>query len=167
MQKSVCIASAIKLIKDLEAEKADLLANEVNGCMREEVNGEVVDECEYSFADTQCRLTALDESVRNIRHAINVANATIPITALGMTPDCVLVTMAAKNQRLDRLQTMVRTPRRKRCETYGGTQNVYKLRNFDLAEVKAAAEGLRREVRDLQLELDKHNLNTEISFDLV
>lgn len=167
MRKTMCIASAIKLVKDLEAEKADLLEAERNDSVLEEVGGAEVNKVAYSFSETQLRLAGLDESVRNIRHAINASNASTPITALGMTPDCVLVTMAQKNQRLGQLQAMARMPERKRAEAYGVNQAIYRVRNFNPVEVKAVADSLRREVRELQLELDKHNLTTEVTFDLV
>lgn len=168
MTKTMCIAAAIKMVKDLEAEKAELLDTERRTNVQEEVNGELILAGNaYDFDTTQCKLAALDEDIRNIKHAINVANATNPIAALGMTPDCVLVAMAQKNRRLDTLKLMSRIPQRERKDAFGrSNQEVYEVRQFNSENVKQAAESIRQEVREFQLELDKYNLTTEVTFTL-
>lgn len=168
MTKTMCIAAAIKQAKDLEAEKTELLDAERRTNVQEEVNGEMVlTGPAYNFSEAQCKLGALDENIRNIKHAINVANATIPIASLGMTPDCVLVSMAQKNKRLAVLKAMSRISQRERRDTYGrANQEVYAVRQFDSEDVKKAAEELQQEIRELQLELDRYNLMTEVTFSI-
>lgn len=162
MQKRMSVAAAIKYVRELEARKADLLADEQNLVTVDELNGVADVEPPYDFAKTQRTLAELDESILAIRHAINESNVSSTVNGFGLTADGVLVAMAAKNRRLDSLQMLARIPKRQRIPDH--SQTIYQVRNFDMDAVREEIDKLRREVADFQLGLDQHNMETEITF---
>lgn len=162
MQKKMSVAAAMKYVKELEARKAELLMDEQDLATVDELEGAPSTEPAYDFAKTQRALAELDESILAIRHAINVSNATSTVNGFGLTADSVLVSMATKNRRLEALQLLSRTPKRRLVSDRN--QVLYRVRNFDLDAVREEIDKLRREVTDFQLGLDQHNMETEISF---
>lgn len=165
MEKTMCIAKAIRYIKDLEAKKEDLLIKEKNNSVVKEVIGGTPGKRPvYSFLNTELERTRLDEQIRAAQHAINVANATVVIDALGSTADVVLAWIDHANQRLVTLREMAQCPARKNDNTPGALRPVCQVRNYDIEEVNASIDAIQEEIRHIQVELERHNLNFMVAF---
>lgn len=167
MEKKMCLTAAMKLLKDLEEEKSQLLQSERENSTYQVVNGVETEPPEYNFSVTQSRLEAIDETVSNIRHAINAANAVKLVGETGLTVDQILVTMAQANLRMETLQRMSTRPKKSQPRFQGAleSQQVIICTNYDPAEVKKHYKIMREKVTNLQMALDLHNLSTEITFE--
>lgn len=168
-KKTMCVAGAMKYLKLLGDNKDSLIRKEIEGSVYDELNGERQSCAEYSLADTQRELELLDQSVLNIRHAVNVSNSTSIVGDTGLTVDQVLISMAQLNARLYQLQDMALKPVRSRPRPFspGSSDKIVVCANYDPVEAKTMATEIREKVSKLQMALDMHNLSTEISFESV
>lgn len=169
MEKKMCLSAAMKFLKDLEEEKTAILQKERENSAYQIVNGVSGEIPEYNFMDTQGRLEAIDETVCNVRHAINVANATKLVGETGLTVDQILISMAQTTRRMATLQGMAGKAKKSQPRFQGALENqqVIICTNYDPAEVKAHYKKLREGRTNMQMALDLHNLSTEISFEAV
>lgn len=167
MKKTLSIVAAMKYMKALEAAKSGILSDEANTREYEEIDGKAIEIPVYDLAETQAKLKCIDETVREIKHAINKSNTVDTISSIGMTPDIALITMAQLSNRLKVVDAMALVPGRKRVrEPYGAsTANVVSVRNYPAEEAKAVADSIRAELSTIQMALDAHNMSTEVTFD--
>lgn len=166
MEKTMRLAAAMKYLKELEDEKRTLLKQESENSTYQMLNGSAPEIPEYNFKAVQGQLEKIDETVCNIRHAMNVANATKVVEGTGLTVDQILVTMAQTNDRLGRLQGMASKAKKSQPRFMGALENqtVIFCTNYDPEEVKCCYKQMREKLTNLQMALDLHNLSTEITF---
>lgn len=168
-KKTMCVAAAMKYLKLLGDDKDTLFRKEIENSVYDELNGERQSSAEYSLEDTQQQLELLDQSVVNIRHAINVSNTTSMVGNTGLTVDQILISMAQLNARLCQLHGLASRPVRSRPKPFspGSSDKIVTCANYDPDMAKAMVEKIRDKVSKLQMALDMHNLSTEISFESV
>ena len=120
----------------------------------------------YDYADTQKKLTELEQRIRRVKHAINVFNATHIIPDFNMTIDEMLVYIPQLTQRKNKLADMKARLPKQRVEEYGRQSNIidYTYANYDLAAVEADYEKVSDELSSAQLALDA--VNQRDTFDL-
>lgn len=166
MEKKMCLAAAMKYLRELDDEKKTLLRKESEDCSYQVINGADTEVPEYNFMETQGQLEKIDETVCNIRHAINVANSTKIVKGTKLTVDQILVVMAQTNDRLGRLKTMANRAKKSQPQFVGAleSQSVVYVTNYDPEEVKRCYKQMREHLTNLQMALDLHNLSTEITF---
>lgn len=169
MEKTMCLSAAMKLLRSLDEEKSEILGKERENSSYQVVSGIEADPPDYDFAATQSQLEKLDETVCNIRHAINQANATRPVGDTGFTVDQILISMAQMNSRLAVLQSMSQKPKKSQPRFMGAleSQSVVVHTNYDPDEIKTCYRKLREKISNLQMALDLHNLSTNITFEVL
>ena len=155
-----------KELKRVQSERAALLNQESRTRSYKAAVTENPDDCktDYDFVETCNRLKELDAQVREIKHRINVFNATHVIPELGMTIDTVLTYLPQLSTRVDTLKGMAsQLPKTRVDDRYGRSNLVeYEYTNYDPRVAKAAYDELSAELSKVQLALDWHNNSVEV-----
>lgn len=160
-------AYANKLVRKLTEDKEFWRRKERENCTYIAATDEEPVVPEYDYATVAAEISAIDEKIVRIKHAINVNNANNQIDVQGtmMTIDEVLVRMAQLNSRkafLDALRK--RDPKcRINSGSYGARKTApeYEYINYDLDLVKAEYERIDAQIAAMQIALDKYNQTFE------
>jgi len=111
----VCIAEAMKLIKDLEEEKDMLVYGENRRCTVSYKEGEEKVLPDYDYKATRKRIAELDGEVRRIKYIISKANCEVQLDGFGISICEGLILLAQyrkEYERLSRLATKDQMTRR-------------------------------------------------------
>ena len=154
--KTITSASANKLLRSLEDEKAFLLSMEEASKEYTLAENETLQKPDYDYKATAARLKELDDTIRKIKHHINVFNVTT------ILPNFQL------NRRKETLDIMrKRLPKFRKNDYYNRTNIIeYIYLNYDLEDVKEDYQKISEEIMKLQLELDTCNQTKTFEIDL-
>ena len=94
MVRTFTSALANKTIKQLNEEKANLLAKEQRNCIYKAYKDETPTVPAYDYDDFRKQISAIDEKVRKIKHALNIFNCKTKLAEFDITIDEALVMMA-------------------------------------------------------------------------
>lgn len=163
-------AYASKLIKQKNEQIRLLLAQEketatTTACADEDVGYlRVV----YNFGVTQGELDSLNDEIVKLKHAINVFNTTTVLPGLGYTIDAALVRMKMLSEKKERLGAMKRVQPTTRLPSmgYGKAKPEYRYRNYEAKDVEREYRKAEKELTDIQIALDKANLESRIDVDV-
>lgn len=162
---SMSPAYASKLIKQKNAEIKDILIHERETSTTRAFAEEDVTQLRkaYSFAFTQEQLERLRRDIMTLKHAINQFNVTAVLPDLGYTIDTALVRMKMLSDQKERLSVMMRVqPVARQSLAFGNGKPEFVYRNYDDREVRNAYEKVDAELTQIQLALDKQNLDSII-----
>ena len=162
-------AEANKMLNKLNADRDALLEMERQSQIFTAATVENVEDArpEYSYEDTREKVVALDEKVRQIKHALNLFNVSQELPGFSMTIDQALVYIPQLTQRVRRLSAMRLIPKKIR-NTASRSANLieYDYANFDPeraeADYKEAADTLARLQNALDLVNSTVNLEIEL-----
>lgn len=162
---TISSAYANKLLKKLMEEKNFIISTEnkrkTYTVYASETNVVVP---EYNFLNTQKQLKNIDEMILKIKHALNIFNTTTEIMD-GLTIDEALVKMSIISNRLSNLKYMCDIQEIESGSNYKGeTYKTYA--NFDHDDVKSTYNSLSKELSEIQLALDKTNMNNTFDVDI-
>ena len=102
-----------------------------------------------------------------LKHAINQFNVTAVLPDLGYTIDTALVRMKMLSDQKERLSAMMRVqPVARQSLAFGNGKPEFVYRNYDDREVRNAYEKVDAELTQIQLALDKQNLDSIIEVEL-
>ncbi|MCC8140531.1 MAG: hypothetical protein LIO67_09605 [Lachnospiraceae bacterium] len=170
----VTSAYASKILRQLKEEKEYWRGLE----MQSSVYTAAVDETpvvpEYDYSEVAAKIADIDEKVRRVKHAINLANVSSTVTVNGteMSIDTVLVKMTQLNWRKNILDSMrQRLPKTRVDHAFSRYRSAnrspeYEYVNYDLDLVKAQYEQISREIMDIQMALDRHNQTFEFEVEI-
>ena len=129
---------------------------------------ETLQKPDYDYKATAARLKELDDTIRKIKHHINVFNVTTILPNFQITIDEALVKMAQLNRRKETLDIMrKRLPKFRKNDYYNRTNIIeYIYLNYDLEDVKEDYQKISEEIMKLQLELDTCNQTKTFEIDL-
>ena len=171
MQKMTS-AYANKLLRSLEEDKEYLLNQESeSSTYRAAVNEEPVIP-EYDYAKTAAGLSAIDDRICRIKHAVNLNNALarVQVGQAVMSVDTILIRMAQLNRRKATLDEMRKQLPKKRETGYSLNQrNVvpeYTYINYDLNLVKQEYDRISSEIMNMQMALDLYNQTVQFDVDI-
>lgn len=158
-------AEANKLLKKLNEEKAMLLDNESRSAAFSAALGEDVESVrpEYDYESAAQSLDVLNASIRKVKHAINVFNATHTVPGFDMTIDEILVYIPQLTEKKSRLLAMSsRLPKeRKSVSGYGANAVIdYLYANYDVSKAAKDYSAVSELLSRVQTALDIVN-NTE------
>ena len=159
-------AYASKLIRQKNEQIRLLLAQEkelstTTACLDEDVTKL---RGQYNFSTFQKKVETLNREVVALKHAINLFNISTVLPGLGYTIDAALVRMKILSDQKMRFATMKRVqPVTRIGSGYGNKQPEYVYRNYDSADVERAYDAVESELTDIQLALDKANLESTIT----
>lgn len=166
---SMSPAYASKLIKQKNAEIKDILISEKETSTTRAFAEEDVTQFlkVYSFSFTQEQLERLRQDILSLKHAINQFNVTTVLPDLGYTIDTALVRMKMLSEQKEKLAGMMRVrPVTRQNLTFGNGKPEFIYRNYDDREVQNAYEKVDAELTQIQLALDKQNLDSIIEVEL-
>ena len=123
---------------------------------------------EYDYAAVNARIDALQASVRRLKHAINVFNATHTVPGFEMTIDEMLVYLPQLKAKKEKLAAMkVKLPRA-REQSYGRSNSgviEYRYVNYSIKDVAADFDAVSEELSRAQNALDLVNSTETLEFD--
>jgi hypothetical protein len=156
-------AYANKMLKSLEEDKAFWVNKEATSSTYVVAVNEEPVVPDYDYAEVAATITALDEKIAVIKHAINVTNATarVQVCDAEMSIDTILIKMAQLNKRKSVLDQMRKQLPKTREEqhSYISRNSVpeYRYINYDLELIKKEYEAVSRTIMEMQMALDKYN----------
>lgn len=160
----VTSALANKIVKQLEMKKSDILNDQKRNAFYEKFpDEESVEIPYYNFNETQNEIEKIDNSIMEIKHCINVFNSTTKVNNMDMTIDKVLVRMAQLNNHLNDVTRMANS-KKKSVSSAFSSKDSFVFINYELSDASAYVDKLRKEIMDIQLNLDTTNMS--IAFDI-
>ena len=154
------LTEANRKAQQLRLEAARILSEEENTRTYAHSEGEQPMPQKYDFAATQARLSAINDRVARIRHAVSLFNVTHQVSGMELTIDEALVRISMLSEMKRRLDQMAVIPEVERHGSYRVVEFVH--RNFDVDEVRAEAERITDELNRLRAALDLTNLTSTI-----
>jgi hypothetical protein len=159
----LCNAEIIKKVKDLEEQKRQILTQERNTCCSTYQKEADLIDLGYDFDATRKAVAEIDKEVVRLKHALNLANATVVVPEFDMTIGECIVYMAQLNLEKRTLEGMAEKSRKTRTTTYGGMVE-FTITNYDIQHCKAKLQETSDIIRKLQIAVDRVNLTNEIKF---
>ena len=157
----VCIAEAMKLIKELEEEKQMLIYGENRRSTVSYKEGEQKVLPDYNYQATRERIAALDSEVRRIKFIISKANCEVLLDGFCISICEGLILLAQYRKEYDRLSRLATREQVTRRITPNGVLEYTEC----LYDVKAAAQAqkdLNTLIGKLQVAIDRANLVNEV-----
>ena len=153
----VCHMEAMKEIRILEEQKELLLRNEMERCTVSYKEGEKKVSTGYSFAQTREKVTEIDTRIRKIKSALARANCTVLLEGFDVTIGEGLVMLAQWSREHDRLSDLSYMRQITRRITPNGILE-YTECLFDVEDITAKRDDLKRRISALQVAIDRANL---------
>lgn len=164
-------SEAAKLLQKLNEKLADEMSAENLSSTFNASIGEDLESVrpEYDFLETQKRISALQEKIRRVKHAINVFNCSQKVPELDMTIDQMLILIPQLTKEKTKLERMARTlPKmRDNAAAYRGSAIVdYRYANYSISEAKTAWMSVLDRLAQAQTALDRVNTTERFEIDV-
>ena len=154
----LCNSEIIKKIKVLEEKKSRILGEEeTNHTTKYQKEFDLID-LGYDFNATRKAVEEINREVVKLKHALNVANATVNVSEFNMTIGECIVYMAQLNAEKRVIEPMSMIPAKKGTTTYGGAVE-YTIANYDIDECKQKLSDVNETICKLQVSIDRVNLS--------
>ena len=151
------LTEAMKLIKELDREKDDLIAFEDRNCYCSFKENETKVPTGYDYGATRKRVDEIDAEVLKIRFALARANTAIALEGFDMTVAEGLVWIAQLQEKRRQLETLAGAIQLTRRITPNGILE-YTERLYDVGAAKSQAAETVRTIHALQVAIDRANL---------
>ena len=159
-QMKMCHTEAMKLIKELEQLKEQLISFEDRCCKVSYREDEAKAASSYDYQTTRAKIEELDERVLAIRSALSKANCSVSVDDK-FTISEALVRLAQLQKKCAQLDFLSRQRQLSRRITENGTLEFTEC-NYDVAKATADMADVRGEINRLQIAIDRANLNNYI-----
>ena len=160
-EMKVCIAEAMKLVKDLEEEKQMLIYGENRRCTVSYKEGEAKVLPDYDYKTTRERIAALDSEVRRIKFIISKANCEVQLDGFNASICEGLILLAQYRKEYDRLSRLATREQVTRRITPNGVLE-YTECLYDVKVAAQAQKDLNTLIGKLQVAIDRANLVNEV-----
>ena len=159
---------ANKLVKQLKERQSILKEQERDLSSYIVTDGEEPIVPDYNYEEVRDTIRDIENKIRTIKHAVNVANVlnTITYEDTTLTVDVALIKMAQLSERKQRIESLASAQAKRRIGTTYGGATEYKYANYDPAIAKIDYEKINNELTQLQLALDKYNLTYEFEVEI-
>ena len=160
-------AYANKVLRKLTEDKEYWRRKENEGCTYVAAIDEEPVIPDYDYEKVAAEITAIDEKILKIKHAININNATnkVAVGDTEMTIDEILVKMAQLSKRKAVLDNLRKREPKTRINSglYSSRKTApeYEYVNYDIELVKKEYERIDAEIAAMQIALDKYNQTFE------
>ena len=156
MQK--CLKEIIKQISALEQQKEEILSDELQNCVTKYGSNEEIPTTEYNFSAARDEIKAIDKKIRQLRHSLHLANATVIVPEYEMSIGECIILMAQLSKEKSVLTRMARREKKERRQPgYGNAVEWIEL-NYDKNECRSTLKSIADEVTSLQMAIDRINL---------
>lgn len=163
-------AEAAKILRQLNEDYSALLRMESQSMDFVAALNEDIESVrpEYNYAETQKKLTELEDKIRKVKHAINVFNTTHTVPGFDMTIDRMLIYLPQLSQRKDKLYMMKnRLPKVREKSHYSGSNIIdYRIVNYDIASAEADYNEIAALLSKAQTALDVVNTTETMDIDI-
>ena len=161
----MCHSEVIKYIKELESKKHVLLRQESNDCTytyQDEASKIVPN---YNYKKTRQAVDALDTKIRQLRHALAVANCKVMVEEFDVTLGEALVMLAQYQNKCELLSNMSSRQQISQRSSYSGKMEITCC-NYDVEKVLKEYEELRLVIGRLQVAIDRANLTSFVDVEI-
>ena len=157
----VCHTEAMKLIKELEKQKDELIEFEDRNSVVSYKEGETPIDSGYAYEKTREDIRAIDGKIRAVRTALGRANTLVIAEPFGITIGEALVLLAQLQGERVQVESLTgRNPLTSEI-TYNGVIRFTRC-NYDVKQAEADAGALRKRISELQIAIDRANLTNYI-----
>ena len=157
----MCHSEAMKVIKELESKKRQLIYNEDNYSKISYKEGESKVLTTYDYNQTRSEISKIDERIRKIKHALAVSNCKTVIDKFNITIGEALVYLAQLNNEYSQLDEMSENIKLSRRITPNGIIE-YTECLYEPEQVVKDMEALHTKIGKLQIAIDRANLTNYI-----
>lgn len=157
----ICHMEAMKIVKELEQQKINLISDEDTRCAVSYKEGEEKVAMKYNYDETRAKIKEIDDKVRLIKSRLAKSNCSVIVDGFDVTIGEALVLLAQMQNEIQQLEYLAEKEQLTRRITYNGVVE-YTECNYDVEKVKAELQAMRTKVGKLQVAIDRANLVTEI-----
>ena len=161
-------AEAAKLIKSLNEQRSALATEIIKKSTFPAAMGEDPEtvRLEFNLTEALRTLDKLEERIRQVKHELNIFNATTVIPEIEMTIDQVLIYIPQLSYRKDILGEMARRPKERDMSPYLSSSPIvnYIYANYDIEDAKKELKEVSERLTQVQLALDR--VNSTVSFEI-
>jgi len=161
----LCLKEIIKRLSLLEQQKTKILADERQNCSTTYGTGEEKRSIDYSFSATRSGIESLDSKIRQLKHKLHLANATVQVPEFEMTLGECIIYMAQLNNEKYILETMRFKEEKSRITTHGGAVDWTEI-NYSKTECNDLLNNINEKIMRLQMVIDRTNLTTEVEVEI-
>lgn len=158
MSINMTVDSANKRIRLLTTERSRLLTEERTNMTYGYVQGEEPYIPQYNFMETHKKLTAINDEILMLKHAVNVFNTTHIVPGTELTIDQALVRLPMLTDLKGKLENMMGIQPKTRRVLMGANASEFTVRNFDVDNVKTLYDDVSKEIITIQQGLSSINL---------
>ena len=157
----VCHTEAMKLIKELEKQKDELVEFEDRNSIVSYKEGETPIDSGYGYETTREQIRAIDDRIRAVRTVLARANTEVIAEPFGITIGEALVLLAQLQGERVQVESLTgRNPLTSEI-TYNGVIRFTRC-NYGVKQAEADAGALRKRISELQIAIDRANLTNYI-----
>lgn len=162
-------AEAAKLIKSLNEQRSALATEIIKKSTFPAVMGEDPETVrpEFELAEALRTLEKLEERIRQVKHELNIFNATTVIPEVGMTIDQALIYIPQLSFCKDILAEMARRlPKERDMSPYLNSSPIvnYIYANYEIEDAKKELKEVSEKLTQVQLALDR--VNSTVTFEI-
>ena len=160
--QTITSAYANKMLKSLEEDKAFWVNKEAaSSTYVAAINEEPVIP-EYDYSEVASMITAIDEKIAIIKHALNVTNATAKVQ-VGNSE----MSINKRKGVLDQMRKQLPKSRQEQHSyTSRNTVPEYRYINYDLELIKQEYENVSKTIMEMQMAVDKYNQTVQFEVDI-
>lgn len=157
----ICHMEAMKIVKELEQQKNQLISDEDTRCTVSYREDEEKVALKYNYDETRAKIKEIDDKVRMIKSKLAKSNCSVIVDGFDVTIGEALVLLAQMQNEIQQLDYLADKEQLTRRITYNGVVE-YTECNYDVEKVKAELQAMRTKVGKLQVAIDRANLVSEI-----
>lgn len=157
----MCNSEAMKAIKELEEKKKKIIYTENSRSRVAFKEGETKVLTNYDYSETRKAISAIDEKIRTIKHALATCNCTAIVDDFNITIGEALVYLAQLNAEYSQLNNLSSFMKLSRRITPNGVLE-YTECLYDPEAVAKDLESLHSKICKLQVAIDRANLTNYI-----
>jgi hypothetical protein len=124
---------------------------------------------EYDFLTTYSELTAIENKIRTVKHALNLFNSKTVIPEFNITIDEMLILIPQLSKQKYKLALMKgKLPKMREQNSYSRVSSMveYRYLNYDIKEVEVEYEKICEKLSKAQIALDLVNNSFEIEIEI-
>lgn len=160
-EEVVCLAQAMKKVKELEAEKEQLIEYENRYCRISYKEGEEKIKSDYDYILLHDEIRDIDGRILYIKHKLAKANCSVSVEPFGYTVGEALVYLAQLQNAKAQAERLAGQKQTERRITYNGVVE-YTECAYDVNDAKKELRKLRDTIASLQIAIDRANLTNFI-----
>lgn len=160
----ICATQIMKIIKNLEKRKEEVILFERRNDVEIYLNDEKRIPSIYNYDQVKDEIGALDTKIRKLKTVLAKTNIETMLKDFNMSISEGLIYLSQLSDSLSRLKTQTMRDELTRFTPYGNKRDLveYHSLNYDLTKAKSDYNKLVKEINNLQMSIDRCNLNNFI-----